>query len=477
MSLCYLLDEAPADLTGYFAYVAAQPFAMLLDSAAPEHPNSRFDILVAQPVATLCANGSHCTLTKRPAGHPASTTTPADAAANNDCSELLVADPLLLIKQLQQQLLPALDKAQWSAEGAALPFVGGVLGYFAYDLGRVLEPLPARATADIGLPDVAVGFYDWALVLDKTSRQLWFCDLTGDARQRWPHIQPLFSQANTEESFTLTGQWQANMTAQSHQQKIAAVHAYLHSGDCYQINLAQRFRAPYQGDEYQAYLALRAANQAPFSAFIRLPEGAVLSVSPERFLEVKDQLIETKPIKGTRPRFADRTADANSAALLQQSAKDRAENVMIVDLLRNDLGKVAAAGTVRVPQLFAIESFPAVHHLVSTVTAELAPQYQAIDALRAAFPGGSITGAPKVRAMQIIEELEPHRRSVYCGAIGYISQHGHMDTSIAIRTLVASGGTLYCWAGGGIVADSEASSEYQETLDKVARILPVLAAL
>lgn len=462
MSLCYLIDERPADLTGFFASFAAEPFAMLLDSAASGHPNSRFDILVAQPVATLTAYGRRCTLVTGLDG-----ATPLQNQQD--------ADPFLLLKQLQQHLLPALDQQQFPDE---LPFVGGVLGFFGYDVGRVLEVLPSLATDDIAIPDLAVGFYRWALVLDKQLQQLWCCDLSGAAETRWQQLQARMStKATVDSPFKLTSAWQANMTAGEHRQKIAAVHAYLQSGDCYQINLAQRFTASYQGDEYQAYLALRAANQAPFSAFIRLEQGAVLSVSPERFLEVKDRLIETKPIKGTRPRFAEPQADAASAAALQQSPKDRAENVMIVDLLRNDLGKVAAPGSVKVPQLFAIESFPAVHHLVSTVTAELASQFQAIDALRAAFPGGSITGAPKVRAMQIIEELEPHRRSVYCGAIGYISQHGHMDSNIAIRTLVAHASQISCWAGGGIVADSEAASEYQETLDKVGRILPVLSAL
>ena len=251
---------------------------------------------------------------------------------------------------------------------------------------------------------------------------------------------------------------------------------YLHSGDCYQINLTQRFQADYQGDEWQAYRTLRQANGAPFSAFIRLEHNCILSISPERFIALdSNRHIETKPIKGTLPRSADEQQDRELAKQLAGSEKDRAENLMIVDLLRNDIGKVASPGSVAVPHLFAIESFPAVHHLVSTVTAELAPGYQATDLLRAAFPGGSITGAPKIRAMEIIEELEPSRRSLYCGAIGYLSQDGKMDSSITIRTLVADSGQLYCWAGGGIVADSDVDAEYQETYDKVSRILPLLA--
>ncbi len=264
------------------------------------------------------------------------------------------------------------------------------------------------------------------------------------------------------------------MTRDSYRNKFNNIQEYLLSGDCYQINLAQRFTANYEGDEWQAYLALEAENGAPFSGFIRLHQGAILSVSPERFLQLRNGQIETKPIKGTRPRSNDEAQDKENALALQQANKDRAENLMIVDLLRNDIGRVAAPGTVRVPHLFAIESFPAVHHLVSTVTGELGAEHSATDLLKACFPGGSITGAPKVRAMEIIEELEPHRRSIYCGSIGYISRCGAMDTSITIRTLVANEQKIHAWAGGGIVADSDADSEYQETLDKLSKILPVL---
>lgn len=460
MSVQSLVASNVADLTGYFQAVAAEPFAMLLDSAAPEHPNSRYDILVCRPLATLTAVGRQCNVRQ--------------IAADGLWSEQQQdADPFLLLKALQQQLLPALP-----TEASPLPFTGGAVGYFGYDLGRVVETLPVQASADIKLPDLAVGLYSQTLVLDKQLQQLWFVDCNGAAETTaagyLAQFEPSTTATQSGTAFKLTSDWQANMSRSQYLQKFEHIQAYLQSGDCYQINLAQRFSAGFGGDAFAAYLQLRRSNQAPFSAFIRLPDAAVLSISPERFIEVKNTQVETKPIKGTRPRFADPVQDAQSAALLQQSPKDRAENVMIVDLLRNDLGKVCRPGTVRVPALFAIESFPAVHHLVSTVTGELAAQYQPIDALRAAFPGGSITGAPKVRAMQIIEELEPHRRSVYCGAIGYISQHGHMDTNIAIRTLIVTNQQIYCWAGGGIVADSQGEAEYQETYDKVGKILPVL---
>lgn len=460
MSVQCLIPTAVAGLTEFFQAIAAEPFAMLLDSAAPDHPNSRYDILVYQPMVTVTARGRLCEVNEYDAQSMVQSYT-------------LEADPFALLKQLQQQRLPKLD-----TDITTLPFVGGAVGYFGYDLGRVIEQIPQLACADVSLPDLAVGLYQQALVLDKQLNQLWFVDCSGNAEANAASYMARFNQpaqSGSAFSYALSSEWQANMTQADYLQKFAQIQTYLHSGDCYQINLAQRFTAGFSGDPYAAYLQLRQSNSAPFSAFIRLDHAAVLSISPERFIEVKAEKIETKPIKGTKPRASDPYQDEQNAEALQNSAKDRAENVMIVDLLRNDLGKVCVPGSVQVPSLFAIESFPAVHHLVSTVTGQLAPQYQAIDALRAAFPGGSITGAPKVRAMQIIEELEPHRRSVYCGAIGYISQHGHMDSNIAIRTLVVADDTIHCWAGGGIVADSQGDAEYQETYDKVGKILPVLS--
>lgn len=453
-----LLPDAPDSLVELFAPLQKLPFAMLLDSAAKQHVNSRYDILVCEPMVTLQAKGKSCTV------------------ATPDGQYHTEADPFVLLKQLQQQWLGDIQQVDTS-----LPFIGGALGFAGYDAGRVIENLPQSAADDIPLPDFCFGLYPWALVLDKQQQQLWYVDCRGDALTRWPTQQAWLQQKQQEfallqnNSFALTSDWQANMDPQQYQQKFEKVQAYLKSGDCYQINLAQRFSATYQGDEWQAYLKLRASNAAPFSAFIRVPHGVVLSISPERFIELVGNKVETKPIKGTKSRFAEPQLDAQSAKALQESAKDRAENVMIVDLLRNDLGKVCIPGTVKVPSLFAIESFPAVHHLVSTITGELKPEYQAADLLRAAFPGGSITGAPKVRAMEIIEELEPCRRSVYCGSILYISQQGHMDSNIAIRTLICVNNHIYCWAGGGIVADSTYASEYQETFDKVGKILPVLS--
>lgn len=462
-------------LSCWFGAIATEPYAMLLDSAAPNHPNSRYDILVMQPAVQFEAFGMDCHVRVDASQLP------------NSIASLQQQNPFELLPLLTEQLLPG-----WHGPDHNLPFVGGWLGYFGYDAGRVLERLPSQARQDIALPDIALGAYLQALVLDKASNTLWFVDATGHAPAnftRWAALLQLVlvddgwqqSQHQMHVDAPRLAPWQANMSKAQYLEKFAKIQAYLHSGDCYQINLAQRFSSDFAGEPWAAYLTLRQANQAPFSAFLQLPQGAVLSISPERFIEVKDRRIETKPIKGTRPRCADATLDSAAAQSLAASPKDRAENVMIVDLLRNDLGKVSRPGTVKVPSLFAIESFPAVHHLVSTITGELADNRTAFDALAAAFPGGSITGAPKVRAMQIIEELEPHRRSVYCGSIGYMSLHGHMDTNIAIRSLVIDQGSqparIHCWAGGGIVADSQGDLEYQETFDKVAKILPLLGPM
>jgi para-aminobenzoate synthetase component 1 len=252
------------------------------------------------------------------------------------------------------------------------------------------------------------------------------------------------------------------------------VQEHIRIGDCYQVNLAQRFQAQVRGESFMAYRRLREISPAPFSCYLSTPDGDILSSSPERFLSVRNGRVEARPIKGTRPRSADPLRDRALRDELSASFKDRAENVMIVDLLRNDLGKTCVPGSVEVSGLFDIESFAHLHHMVSTVTGKLAHDRDALDLVRGAFPGGSITGAPKLRAMAIIDALELQRRSVYCGSLGYLSFSGQMDLNIAIRTLLRTGDEIYAWAGGGIVADSVCESEYQESLDKASGLLAVL---
>ncbi|MCK7628697.1 aminodeoxychorismate synthase component I [Shewanella sp. JNE10-2] len=445
--------------TEVFEYFAKDEWAILLDSASASHQDAKFDIICAAPIATLVTKGerSEITLMQSDLTLPAKTN--------------VTDDPFELVNSLLNHWYP-------NAIESGFPFAGGAMGSFSYDLGRRIETLPTTAKQDIQLPEMNIGFYDWALIFNYQTQCWHLLHYLGEKALEIElnKIQHKLTKKPNSAAFMLTSPWATQINKAQYTRKFEAVQAYLHSGDCYQINLTQRFEASYQGDEWAAYCQLRKANKAPFSAFMRLPQNAILSISPERFIQLRGDDIQTKPIKGTMPRHADPLLDTKAASTLANSPKDRAENVMIVDLLRNDIGKVAAAGSVRVPHLFEIESFPAVHHLVSTVTAKLASQFTASDLLRAAFPGGSITGAPKIRAMEIIEELEPSRRSLYCGCMGYLSQDGQMDTSITIRTLIAERGKLYCWAGGGIVADSEVNAEYQETFDKISRILPLLGA-
>ena len=277
---------------------------------------------------------------------------------------------------------------------------------------------------------------------------------------------------------SVSGPLKSQLELEQYQTAFNKIKHYIHEGDCYQVNLAKRFEVDAKGDPWHAYTLLRQQNAAPFSAFFSTPELTLLSSSPERLLKVYDRQVETKPIKGTRRRdLNDPEQDEALANELKQSIKDRAENLMIVDLLRNDLGKVCKPGSINVPKPFALESFATVHHLVSTITGHLADEQDAVGLLRACFPGGSITGAPKLRAMEIIEELEPDRRGAYCGSIAYIGFDGNMDSNILIRTLIYNQHKLRFWAGGGIVADSDVNEEYQEVHDKAAALLALIEQL
>lgn len=429
--MTYLI-ELPyhSDASGYFAALSDLPWAAWLDSGGM----GRFDILTAAPARTMQFDHTH-------------------------------PDPFGALRTALGAPLPP-----W----ADIPFAGGALGYWGYDLAQ--SQAPHKAESQPSPPDMAVGIYDWAVVVDHQQQRarlvsrLRFAETASQlpailARLRNPPPLP-------SSTFQVQGEVRSNFTHESYAAAFARIQHYLHAGDCYQINLAQRFSAPATGDAFGAYFSLRQRSPAPYSAFLSFPDVQILCASPERFLQVNAGKVETKPIKGTRPRGVTPLQDQQLHDELRNHPKDRAENVMIVDLLRNDLSQ--SCTTVRVPKLFEIESFAHVHHLVSTVTGDLREGCDALDVLRDCFPGGSITGAPKQRAMQIIAELEPHRRGVYCGAIGYVGFDGNMDSNIVIRTLVYHQGEIACWAGGGIVADSDVEAEYQETLDKARAMLDLL---
>ena len=449
-----------ANSADLFARIAHLPWAMWLDSGQPASGRGRFDIMVANPFCTIIADANHTRVSEN------GQTTQSDQ------------NPFEIIKQ---------QLARFPHDAFELPFEGGALGYFSYDLGHRIEQY-ARLQSASEIPEMQVGIYDWALVVDHELRQT--CLISHlkhpQTAAQWEDlcatVQAHEDQTPVQYSpLTVTSEVASNMTATQYAAAFQAIQQYIHAGDCYQVNLAQRFRVAATGDAFSAYCKLRQLSPAPFMAWMNVGQAdkpmQILSASPERFLRVAGGTVETRPIKGTRPRHKDRQQDTKNAQELQHSRKDQAENLMIVDLLRNDLGKVCQTGSVQVSELFALESFTNVHHLVSTVRGKLAENMTAVDVLRACFPGGSITGAPKLRAMQIIESLEPDSRGVYCGAIGYIGFDGNMDMNIPIRTAVYQNQKFDFWAGGGIVADSEMEKEYKETWDKASAMLELIATL
>ncbi len=438
-----------ADASAYFVAIRDLSWAAWLDSG----DTGRYDILVAQPVVTIITQGEQTEL--------------RDASG----TRISAGDPFTLLLENLGEPISAMPD---------IPFAGGVLGYWSYDLARRYHRIPDIAQDAEHVPEMAIGIYDWAIILDHQQRSARLV-----SRQRYAETAKLLPQilqrlnsvqspSENGEKFRVQEVIASSFDYVAYRRAFDVVQEYLHEGDCYQVNLAQRYAAQASGDAFTAYLELRGLSPAPYSAFLDWPQAQILCASPERFLRVQQGKVETKPIKGTRARSADAAEDARLAQELREHPKDRAENLMIVDLLRSDLGKCCEPGSVRTPKLFEVESFANVHHLVSTVVGELYGGCSALDVLRGCFPGGSITGAPKQRAMEIIEQLEPHRRGVYCGAIGYVGFDGNMDTNIAIRTLVYSNNEIRCWAGGGIVADSKCEAEYQETLDKASGMLEIL---
>jgi para-aminobenzoate synthetase component 1 len=358
-----------------------------------------------------------------------------------------------------------------SAPGPSLPpFAGGAIGYFAYELGRYIEKLPATVVDDIGLPEMALAFYDKALAFDlRSGRSLLVVSSPGngskerDEAMRLLEAEPLPTRWEVSEG---SPGFTSNFTYEEYLEAVRRVKEYILAGDIYQANLTQRFTTTLRQHPWDMYRRLRRVNAAPFSAYLNLGEGVICSSSPERFLKVEGRRVETRPIKGTRKRSDDPREDARLQEELLGSAKDRAELSMIVDLERNDLGRVCEYGSVKVEEHAVIESYATVHHLVSTVTGLLHEGKDQADLLRATFPGGSITGAPKIRSMEIIDELEPTARSVYTGSIGYLGFNGVSDLNIAIRTIIVRGERAYFQVGGGIVADSSPQDEYEETLHK-----------
>jgi para-aminobenzoate synthetase component I len=468
------------------------PYRIFLDSALRGTSFARYSFLTADPIAVVRSKGK--------------TTEHLDLLTGRQ--QVVAGDALSAVQS-------ALGPHRAPALPGLPPFQGGAAGYLAYDWANQLERLPAPRFDDLAMPDMVMGVYDWVIAWDHDQSRAWLIstglpETSEVAREKRateraaaiqmrlrdgaPYVGRAFQarldrgperaalQGLQPPSYPVDGSdprvgLRSSFTHEGYLDAVNRVREYILAGDIFQANLSQRFEAPLVERPWDLYRRLRTQNAAPFAAYLDFADALILSASPERFLRVNsDGRVETRPIKGTRPRGVGPEHDAALGRALTESAKDRAENLMIVDLIRNDLSRVCSPGTVRVQELFALEHFATVHHLVSTVVGDLRPGAGALDLIRAAFPGGSITGAPKLRAMEIIAELEPSARGVYCGAIGYLSLDGALDTSIPIRTAVVRDGRVYLSAGGGIVADSDAEQEYRETLDKARGMIDALIA-
>jgi para-aminobenzoate synthetase component 1 len=435
-----------------FAPLAGEPFAALLDSAEPAGGRGRHAYVAVDPWRVIVAGER----------------TRVDGA-------LVDLDPFTALERelARHRLAPGVSP---------VPFATGAVGFLGYELGRHVVRAPAPRPDDLGVPELAVGLYDAVAAFDVVERRAWILS------SGLPEIEPRARAARAERraaelaarlgtaplpapAWTAIGRWRADLSPDEHAARVERALEHIRAGDVYQVNVTQRFRArrPADADAFALYRRLRAESPAPFAAFLGGFGGVSLaSASPERFVRLDARgRVEARPIKGTRPRGASPEADRREAEALRASDKDRAENVMIADLLRNDLGRVCRPGSVRVPVLAGLETFARVHHLVSAVTGELRPGLGPIDLLRATFPGGSVTGAPKERALAILHGLEVARRGPYCGAVAWLGLDGAMDASIVIRTLVVAGDEVVAQAGGGVVADSDPRGEYEEALVKV----------
>ncbi len=441
------------------------PYPLWLDSGSGAFGRiGRYSFMAAEPFAWLKVIGGRCHVWE--SGGSAERVTGGDPFA-------ILAEMLRRYPQRDESSLP--------------PFQGGVAGYLGYELGRFLERVPTAQCNDWTMPEAFLGWYNAVVAWDHEAGAAYlmtsgYPEGTQEAA-RWraevwlERLRSSAAPVACDDAVPMTlpdAELSSTFTRVAYGRMVERAQAHIAAGDIYQVNVSQRLTLPVAVDPFALYRRLRRISPAPFGAWLQLPEGAVVSASPERFLRMRSGVAETRPIKGTRPRGATPDDDERWRRELVGSMKDCAEHVMIVDLERNDLGRVCRYGSVRVAEAMALESYANVHHLVSTVEGALRPECGPVDVLRAMFPGGSITGAPKIRAMQIIAELEPTWRNIYTGALGYLSFSGAADWSVVIRTLVVSGGEVRFQVGGGIVADSEPGREYQETLDKASGMLAAL---
>jgi len=477
-----LVEEVLTSLTApeIFDLLKDNSYSFFLDSGMDPQRLGRYSFIGSDPFLIMSSRGSEVTL------------------VCGDKREIQHGNPFDILGRLLKRY--RLDRGP-----APVPFLGGAVGYFSYDLCHFIERLPSTAVDDLKLPESYFAFYDTILAFDHLEGKVYlvatgFPKLEESARlkrakirkedvnnqihsalparnegsprnRRFPGLERAgFEPAKETEEVVL----KPNFTPEEYIEAVSKVREYIAAGDVFQVNLSQRFEADLTVPPYELYRRLRQVNPAPFASYLNFDKVSIVGASPERFLKVQGDSVETRPIKGTRPRGRDSIEDAALAQELVNSIKDRAENIMIVDLERNDLGRVCRYGTVRATELAILETFPTVFHLTSTIIGRLRQDKDVVDLLKCTFPGGSITGAPKVRAMEIIDELEPSRRSVYTGSIGYLSFTGDLDIDIVIRTFLVKDGRAYFQVGGGIVYDSDPEAEYLETMDKAKALIQAL---
>ena len=465
---CPLVEEVSTSLTApeVFELIKDDPYSFFLDSGMDPPKLGRFSFVGRSPFLVMRSRGGEITLVQ------------------GSEQEVQPGNPFDVLGRL-------LERYRLAHCPAPVPFLGGAVGYLGYDLCHFIERLPSTAIDDLNLPQSYFAFYDAVLAFDHLKERVYLVS-TGfpeleegrrlkRAKMRLEEMKDWLSSALPVPGVGLkpalgNGEitLESNFTLEEYIEAVSRVREYIAAGDVFQVNLSQRFEAELEIPPWELYRRLREVNPAPFASYLNFEGVTIVSASPERFLKVRQGLVETRPVKGTRPRGQSPEEDAALAQELLHSAKDRAENVMIVNLERNDLGRVCRYGTVKVTELAILETFPTVFHLTSTVIGHLSENKSNIDLLKATFPGGSITGAPKVRAMELIDELEPTQRSVYTGSIGYLGFNGDLDINIVIRTLLVKGGRVYFQVGGGVVYDSDPEEEYQETLDKAKALIQAL---
>lgn len=464
--------ETSLDAFEIFLLFKDEPYSFFLDSGMDHEKFGRYSFIGSRPFLVFKSKGRQVEVIQ----------------GAGKTGERMEGNPLDLLKGYYQRYK--------IANPSSLPFVGGAVGYFGYDLNLQIERLPSINPDEIEVPDCLLGFYDSVIIFDHRENQVYLA-ATGlpetdrakalrNAEERLNDLRLRIKSASSKGvgfpdpgvGFPNTPQGgvllTSNFTREAYCGAVQRAIDYIYAGDIYQVNLSQRFAAEFTGDPAELYRRLRAINPAPFASFLNFRDVAVVSSSPERFLKLTDGVVETRPIKGTRPRGRTPEEDQALREELVNSVKDRAELVMIVDLERNDLGRVCQPGSVEVTELFTLEEYSTVYHLVATIKGRLKVDKDVIDLLKASFPGGSITGAPKIRSMEIIEELEPAKRNIYTGSIGYLGFDGEADLNIVIRTIIIKDARAYFQVGGGIVADSIPEKEYQETLDKARALIEAL---